>query len=195
MSKAVPLYIEAMSGDEKFVAKTGSTNYVNVWIKQAELSGKVGNVEPEADEELPQSFAQYKAVMMEILTLNNEQLNSAIFNPANTQNVARALGWPDFHIPGSEDRDKQYSEIARLLNMEMIEPEIGIDDDMVHAQVIRTWAVSSTGIATKQQNPDGYSNVVAHGMKHIQNMQTMQAEDATSPSGEPAPSNAASVVE
>lgn len=195
MSKAVPLYIEAMSGDEKFVQKSGSTNYVNVWIKQAELSGKVGDVEPEADEELPQSFAQYKAVLMELITMNNDQLNTAIFNPANTPQVARALGWPDFYIPGMDDRDKQYSEIARLLNMEQIEPEIGVDDDAIHSQVIRSWAVSSTGMATKVQNPDGYSNVIAHGMKHIQNMMAMQQEDITSPSGEPAPSNAASVVE
>jgi hypothetical protein len=195
MSKAVPLYVDAMSGDEKFVKKTGNTNFVNVWIKQQELTGKVGNVEPEIDEELPQSFAQYKAVLMEILTLNNDQLNSAIFNPQNAPNVTKALGWPEFHIPGADDRDKQFSEIARLLNMEQIEPEIGIDDDAVHAQIIRSWAVSSTGIATKVQNPEGYSNVVAHGLKHIQNMQTMMQDDSLSPSGEPSPSNAASVVE
>ena len=195
MSKAVPLYISGMSGDEKFVQKAGNTNYINIWIKQAELSGKVGNVEPESDEELPQSFAQYKAVLLELITLNNEQLNTAIFSPQNSPNVAKALGWSDFHIPGMDDRDKQYSEIARLLNMEQIEPEIGIDDDAVHAQVVRSWAVSSTGIATKQLNPQGYSNVIMHGVKHVQNMQTMQAEDTTSPSGEPAPSNAASIVE
>ena len=195
MAKAVPLYAEAMSGDEKFVEKSGASNYVNVWVKQAELTGKVGNVEPEADEELPQSFSQYKGVMMEILQMNNEMLNNAIFNPQNAPNVARALGWPDFHIPGMDDRDKQYSEIAKLLNMEIIEPEVGVDDDMVHIQTIRSWAVSPTGIAMKSQNPQGYSNVIMHGMKHLQNTQTMQAEDVTSPSGEPAPTNAASPVE
>lgn len=194
-SKAVPLFIEALVEDEKFVVKEGQTGYLNIWIKQAELNGKIGRVEPEASEELPSSFAQYKTILLELITLNNEALNSAIFNPANTPNVAKALGWAGFYLPGQDDRDKQYSEISLMLKGEWVEPEIGVDDDQTHISSIRTWAVSAAGRATKIDNPEGYNMVIQHGFKHYDNMMMMQAENSTTPAGEPPASNSGSIVE
>ncbi len=194
MGKAVPLFLSALSDDEKFVEKKGDTSFINVWIRQAELTGKVGRVEPDVNEELPTSFAQYKAVLMELLTLGNDNLNQAIFAPQNTPNVAKVLGWPDFHIPGMDDRDKQYWEISQLLQGIDVQPEIGVDDDMVHIQTCRSWAVSPTGIATKQENPDGYMMVMQHAMLHMQNQQGLTEDDAVSPGGEPPPSNAETPV-
>jgi hypothetical protein len=195
MSKAIPLYIDALVDDEKFVKKEGYTGFTNVWIRQAELSGKVGRVEPEANEELPSSFAQYKGILMELITLNNDAINQAVFNPQNTQNVARVLGWPEFYIPGQDDRDKQYGEISEILQGMEVTPEIGVDDDMVHLQTTRSWAVSPTGIATKKSNPEGYMKVVAHGKAHMDNMIKMREGNAFSQPGEPSPSNADTAVE
>lgn len=195
MSKAVPLFVDALVEDEKYVQRAGSTGFVNVWIRQAELNGKVGRVEPEANEELPQSFSQYKSLIMELMTMNNEQVNQAIFNPNNTQNLARILAWPDFHIPGQDDREKQYAEISEILQGIDVTPEIGVDDDMVHIQVCRSWCVSPTGMATKKANAEGYMNVVMHGKLHLENMYKMQQGDGLTPAGEPTPSNTDSAVQ
>lgn len=195
MSKAVPLYVNALVEDDKYVMREGNTGFLNVWIRQAELTGKVGRVEPEADEELPSSFSQYKQVLLDLMMLNNDQVNTAIFSPLNSKNVAKVLGWPDFHIPGQDDRDKQYAEISEMLQGNDVIPEVGVDDDMVHIQVCRNWCVSATGMATKKQNAEGYARVVAHGVAHLQNQQLMTSGESLTPAGEPAPSNTDSAVQ
>lgn len=195
MSKAVPLFVEALVEDEKYVMREGNTGFLNVWIRQAELTGKVGRVEPEANEELPASFSQYKQILMELMGMQNDQINAAIFNPANTGNVAKVLGWPDFHIPGQDDRDKQYGEIADMLQGIDVMPEVGVDDDMVHIQICRSWCVSPTGIATKKQNSEGYMKVVAHGQAHLENQYKMNEGNGLTPAGQPTPSNTDSAVQ
>ena len=120
--KAVPLYIHNMIEDEKYVdrSKQSETGFVNVWIRQTELTGKLGSVEADSEEELPMSSAQLKSLFVELMTLNNETINDGLFHPQNLPLMTKALGAPDFHIPGSDDRDKQFSEIAELLRGQAI---------------------------------------------------------------------------
>src|SRR6185295_9128925 len=91
-------------------------------IKQSELTGKIGRVEADAEEELPSSYAQIKSTIMELVTLNSDNINAALFDPANSPIIAKAIGIPDAKIPGADSRDKQIGEIAELLKGPPIPP-------------------------------------------------------------------------
>lgn len=177
MSKAVPLFIKSMVQDEKYVEKTGSgleASFVNVWIRKSQLEGKLGSVEADPEEDLPLSANQLKSVFMELITVNNDFMNEALYHPQNTPVIAKALGAPDFYIPGQDDRNKQYAEIAELINSQPIDEQtpsvmvdMVVDNHAVEAEVCRTFMISSTGLALRKFNPLGYMNVQLHYQMHV----------------------------
>jgi len=175
MYKATTQFVNAMVADEKFVTKTpqSSTGFVNTWIRQAELTGRVGRVEPEVDEELPVSYAQVKQTLMELLTLGNEELTNWIMHPNNSGIAAKAVGIP-LYIPGADARDKQMSEIAEMLNGPPLAegiPSVQInpltDQHEIEAETLLVFLNSSTGQAQKRINPAGIQNCEFHYMAHI----------------------------
>src|SRR5207244_9792268 len=52
-SKAIPLYMKLVKEDERFAQKDKLGNFVNTYIRKAELDGKIGDIELEPDEKLP----------------------------------------------------------------------------------------------------------------------------------------------
>ena len=164
MATSVTLFIKELKEDEKYSIPTsvGSTDYVNVWIRKHDLTGSVGRVEPDPEEELPESYQQIRGVLLELIGMDNEFLNEGLYHPSNSPIIAKAIGLRDFVIPGKDNRDKQLGEITELTKSGPISEEMSsvetdpIDDDLIHIQVIKSWAVSATGIAVKQINPEGY---------------------------------------
>jgi hypothetical protein len=190
---AVNLYIADMMEDEKIVSRSAqsSTGFVNEWIRQASLTGKIGRVEPDADEELPTSFSQVKQTLLDLITLNSDAINEGLFHPQNTKIIARAIGLPDVYIPGQDARDKEYAVIAELLKsgplpdgQPTIPVEPFVDDNMVAIQTIKSFLNTSEGLMIKQSNPMGYQNVVARLMAHMQAQQLQTAAEGDTTSGE-----------
>lgn len=193
VEKSVHLFVESMSEDERFVLpgdNQGETNYINVWIRRAELLGKVGDVEPEGAENFPVSTPQKQELLMRLIQMNNEFMSAAIFDPENRHLVADTLAYPDLYIPGEDQRVKQVREIQELIkgNMIMVEPEV--DDDAIHIQTIKNWAVGSTGLDAKMTNPQGYQMVLQHLREHEQLlMQKTVQQFESAPPGAPPPHN------
>ena len=176
MFKATTQFVNAMVVDEKLVTKTpqSSTGFVNTWIRQAELTGRVGRVEPEVDEELPVSYAQVKQTLMELLTLGNEELSNWIMHPNNSSIAAKAVGIP-LYIPGADARDKQMSEIGEMLQgqplaegMSSVQINPLTDQHEIEAETLLVFLNSPTGQAQKRINPGGILNCEFHYMAHIQ---------------------------
>lgn len=120
--KAIPMFIKETKnqGDERDVKQDKDGNFINVFIRKAELEGKIGKVEIEANENLPLTWSQQKDLIMEIFKAANPQLLAFLTAPENLPLVKQAIGLPDFYIPGEDDRNKQYDEIKILLNSEPI---------------------------------------------------------------------------
>jgi len=194
-SKAVKIYAKNMKTDEKIVKSQGKNSYVNVWIRKAEMTGEVGQVEPELSEQFPLAWAQKRDVMMRLLELNSDAINEALFHPENRQVVSELVGIPELTVPGNADRTKQLYEIYELLNAEPqqigvnpldgtpmlqatvpIEPEV--DEHMVHIAVIKEWCVSEIGMDQKMTNPPGYMNVIAHLQAHVETNQQQMMQQA-----------------
>jgi hypothetical protein len=178
MGKVVPQYIQCVleSGDEKHVTKNEVGNFINVHIRIAELQGKLGSIELESSEELPTSIGEKKQVIMELFGLNNPVILDALSTPENMPILRETIGLQEFNIPAERDREKQLQEIKLLLQMEPIpmngqeapsipiEPEI--DNNELEFILVRSWLKSEEGQLAKVENPQGYKNVLLHGMAH-----------------------------
>lgn len=189
--RAVTHYANGMLDDEKIVQKaTTGTGFVNIWIKQTQLGGKIGKIEPEVDEELPTSFAQNKAVMMELIALNNDIVNEGLFNSQNTPLLAKTIGLPELYIPGKDSRDKQYAEFSELLisgpiaeDQSTVPVDIDVDDHLVEIEACKSFLIGSSGRALKNINPMGRANIIAHLREHIAAQQFLTESQSTTPPG------------
>lgn len=123
IGKAVKSFAINMIEDEKYPVEQGSGNFVNVWVKQAQLTGdvNVGNAFCEASESLPMSWNEKRSVLIAMLQMGNEQVMAVLAHPENASLVARLIGLSELYIPGDDDRTKQLSEIALLVQEEPIE--------------------------------------------------------------------------
>jgi len=192
--KAIPLYMKEMKDDEKQVKKDEFGNFINVFIRKAELEGKIGSVELEANENLPITWNQQKDAIMELFNLNNDQVMQTLASPENMPFIKKAIGLSDYIIPGEDDRQKQYEEIQLLINSEpiempadpmmamqaqqmgmpppppielpSIEADFDIDNHLLEADICRRWLVSDAGRLCKTENPPGYKNVLLHMKMH-----------------------------
>lgn len=191
--KAIPAYIKEVRDDERSVRKDEFGNFVNVFIRKADLEGKIGSIELEANENLPITWSQQKDAIMGLLELNNEQINATLGSPENLPYLKRAIGLTEYIIPGEDDRQKQYEEIQQLINSEPIImppdpmqeqeammtgqepqpqefPSVEIDWDVdnheLEADICRRWLVSDAGRLCKLENPAGYKNVLLHMKMH-----------------------------
>lgn len=191
-AKAAKLYKEAMRGDEVYSKRLGADSFVDVWIRQSELSGKVGRALPELTEALPISFAAQKQTFMELIGLQNETINIALFDPNNSTYIKNLVGLKDLYIPGEEDRTKQLREIAQLVSqapVDNVDPmtlmpvkqasvpiDAGVDTDEIHIEVCNAFLKSDVGIYLKETNLPAYENVLLHKQMHEQNLQMMQEQ-------------------
>jgi hypothetical protein len=197
--KAIPAYIQEVKEDERNVERDADGNFINTFIRKAELEGKIGQVELEANENLTLTWSQQKDVIMQLLTAANPEILAVIGSPENLPMIREAIGLTDFFVPGEDDRNHQYDEIKQLMDsepmpnpMDPMNPELpSVDVDQMmenHAiefEICRKWAISPAGQQAKTDNPAGYKNVLLHAKQHydIMNMNMMQQPPAEGEQG------------
>lgn len=200
-SKAVPAYMKLIVEDEHFVKKDLYGNHINVWIRKAELAGKIGSIELEAADTIPISDEQKADIIMRLMEMNNQIVATALMTPENLPLLRKVIKIPEFVLPGEEDRQKQYEEIQQLIisepvvtepdpiQMEMafqagippqpmempsIIPDEELDNHEVESQICRSWLIGEAGRLAKEENPAGYKNVLLHYKLHIEMLQQQQ---------------------
>lgn len=203
--KVIPAYIECIVDKEKYVERDSSGNFINVVIHRSELEGKIGQIELEANENLPITFAQSKDVIMQMLQNQNPVIQQILMDPENSPLLYEAMGIPDLRIPGQDSRDKQYDEIKMLLQSEPIEqppdmfavedaqmagmpppepiptPSVPVeyfDNDQVELEICIKWINSEAGRQAKAEAPAGYENVILHARAHKDQIQMKMMEEA-----------------
>lgn len=199
-AKVIPAYIKTMKEDEKIVRKVGDT-YINDHIRVAELQGKLGEIELESSDELPQTQAQIRSTLTQLIQLNNPQILQWMADPINAETVRQALGLSQFKTPGQTSREKQLAEIKILLQNGPMQsggigpdgmpappepslmPEMMVDEHPVEIEICQEWLRSSSGQLAKVENKPGYENVVAHLQVHIQMQQQMNSMTSLTDAG------------
>jgi hypothetical protein len=198
LGKSINLFMEEMQVDERNVEKRKDGSFYNVFIRKAEMAGKIGKVELEANENLPLTWSQQKDVIMTLLQSSSPIIQQFIMAPENLTILREAIGLPEFFIPGEADAEAEYEEIQLLLQSEPIpnpmamdemammqaelsgqpiqpfnssipvEPEI--DNHVIRYEIDRAWLVSSAGRQAKIDNKPGYENVLLHAKEHLLNI-------------------------
>lgn len=188
--KACKEYARNLQYDEKYAKKTGNS-YVNVWIKRSELSGHIGSVEAETSDQFPTTLVQKRGLLLELLGLQNDQINAAIFHPENLDKITRILGFNEIYVPGEDQRNKQLYEISELAKSEPLPnvdqqgqpietssiPPEEIDDDAAHIATIDSYLLSDVGQALKVENEMGYQNIMLHRQEHQQAQQQKMLQE------------------
>ena len=167
MGKAVRSRAENLLEDENYVERK-SNSFENVWIRRANLTGKVGQVEPEPAEKFPMSWAQKRDALLELIQLKDETINSVLFDPANSEIMKQTFGFTELYIPGEADRTKQYREINDIIDGVQTMIDENIDDHMVHSEVTRLYLVSEIGDDLRKTNPEAFLMLIEHKKQHDQ---------------------------
>lgn len=171
MFKCARQFANNIKEDEHFAVKKNGS-YINVWVRKSELLGKIGQIEPEANEQLPQTWMQKRDFIMQLVQLQDPNIGAILLHPNNSELLKKITGMPEFYIPGEHDRNKQWAEYyllsqqAPLGDRPSIEPDLDIDDHYAEMQVLKNILVSPTGIALYQSFPTGYTNCVLHYKAH-----------------------------
>lgn len=200
--KAVPMYIKEVQEDEKDVQRDDNGNFINVFIRKAELEGKIGKVELEANENLPITWNQQKDIVMQLLKAGVPEVLQILGAPENLPVIRNAIGLVDFYVPGEDDRTKQYDEIKQLLNSEPIpdpatgqempsvEIDVDYDNHAIEFEICRSWITGEAGRQAKIDNQNGYRNVLLHGKLHLNQMRQLQASQPSKGAAPPEKPNA-----
>lgn len=184
--KVIPMFIEVTKhqADDRDVQKDRNGNFINVFIRKAEMEGKIGKVELEANENLPMTWAQQKDTLMQLLQAGNPEILSMLGAPENLAILREHIGLTDFYVPGDDDVRKTYEDIKQLLNSTPIptgdpmNPEApSVEADPVYGnpqigfEIVRKWVISEAGQDAKINNQDGYRNVLMYGNSLHQQLQ------------------------
>jgi hypothetical protein len=205
--KVIPMYIKELKDDERAVELDEQGNFINVFVRMAELEGHIGRVELEANENLPMTWSQRKDTYMQLLEAQNPKILESLTSPENIKNLAEAIGLDDFIIPGQNDVDKQQEEIVALVNSEPIQqppseeqmlmavmqgqdpsqlpptelPSVEIDYDLdnhqVEADICRAYLIGPAGRMLKLENPQAYKNVLLHMKAHLEAIKQKMMEE------------------
>jgi len=97
------------------------------WIRLADLKGNLFSY-PETDEQYPTLWSQQRAVLLQLLTNPDPQIQAVLGHPENMALLKRLIGLEEFVIPDEESRTKQYREIAQLVSEA---PVVARSDDAV----------------------------------------------------------------
>jgi len=209
--KVIPMFIQEVKDDEKDVQRDKNGNFFNVFIRKAELEGKIGKVELEANENLPMTWHQVKDVIMTLLQTGQPEILNIIGAPENLPAIRSAIGLTDFFIPDEDEIEDTYDVIKRLNNSEPImappdpmmeqaalmqglpvppptempsvEPEPDIDNPELRWRICRGWLLSEAGRQAKMDNEAGYRNVLLYAK--AQKMLSMPPPMAPAPNGAP----------
>ncbi len=178
-SKSVNAMIEDIlhyNEGEKLVTK-GDTGFENMVVLPEELAGHAGRVEPELSDQFPITADQKKALILQLISLQSDMVNSVIAHPSNSKYVVQGIGLPDITIPGEQQRVRALRRIRELLKsgpvpmpdgqggeikIPSLEPEEEIDDEVVQIEVFKSYLASEKGISAHLKNPEGYDNCKAY---------------------------------
>lgn len=165
------------------------------WIRLADLKGNLFSY-PETDEQYPTLWAQQRAVLLQLMSSPEPQIQAMLANPENLALVKRLIGLEDLIVPNEESRTKQYREIAQLVaetpvvrrddasgvevTLPSIVPDEFADNHAVELDVCLRWFSSDAGQVAKIEAPGGYANVRAHALFHRDYLRKQQAQQQQS---------------
>lgn len=178
--------LKELNRDENFTKLEGNGNFVNVWVKRASLNGKVGKVEPEASEQLPQSWAQKKDLIFQLMTTGIPEVLAVLTHPQNAGLIKSTLGLNELFIPGEDNSIRQYKEFQLLSQGIQVPTNPLVDDEDVHIRVLQHILEGPLGESLAEE---GMNASMMHLQMHMESMAQKAAADMSQQPGNQPPEN------
>ena len=194
MSLAVDCFRMNRPMDVEVTLLGAGSAFESKWIRLADLKGSLFS-HPETDEQYPTLWAQQRAVLLQLMSSPEPQIQAMLSNPENLALVKRLIGLEELIIPDEESRTKQYREIAQLVaetpvvkrndasGVEVVLPSIVpdefADNHAIELDVCLRWFSSDAGQVAKIEAPAGYANVRAHALFHRDYLRKQQKQAQT----------------
>ena len=159
--------LKTFNQDEKYTKQEGSGNFVNVWIRKTSLNGKVGRVEPEASEQLPQSWAQKKDIIFQLMTTGVPEILAVLTHPQNAGFMKNILGLNELFIPGEDNSVRQYKEFQLLSQGIQVPINPLVDEEEIH---ISTLQHILEGPLSDGLSEEGHAASMQHLQLHMESM-------------------------
>lgn len=193
MLLAVDCFRRNRPNDVEVTLLGAGSAFESKWIRLADLKGNLFSY-PETDEQYPTLWSQQRAVLMQLISTPDPQIQAVLSHPENMALIKRLIGLEEFVIPDEESRTKQYREIAQLvgevpvvkrddqsgveLMLPSIMPDEFADNHVVELEICMRWFSADAGQVAKIEAPAGYANVRAHAMFHREYMLKQQRQAA-----------------
>lgn len=186
MEKSVRSFIENMRTDENYAQQSGA-NFVNIWIRRSEAIGNIGRVFSESSEQFPLSWTQKRGVLFDLMKLNKQPIDGAIFQAENIEFVHSIMGLDGLHIPGEDDRNKQLSEIVDMIRGNPVQIDALIDEHEIHIMTIKSYLKTAEGQDLKKTNQMAYMMIMEHLQAHMMALQASMMAQAPPSVEKPGP--------
>ena len=178
--------LKELGMDENFAKREGG-GFVNVWIRQASLTGKIGRCEPESADQLPITWAARKDAMMQLMSLNNDAVLQVLAHPRNSGILKDAYGISDLYIPGEDSRLRQLEEFKDLSQGIPIPINEMVDNNAIHAETLKSLLEGPEGRMLSQE---GMMASIQHLAAHEEVLAAQQArqiaeQQAAAPESKP----------
>jgi hypothetical protein len=181
MMLAVDCFRRNRPNDVEVTLLGAGAAFESKWIRLADLKGNLFSY-PETDEQYPTLWSQQRAVLLQLISNPDPQIQAVLAHPENMALMKRLIGLEEFVIPDEESRTKQYREIAQLVAevpivqrdsaggaetvLPSIVPDEFADNHQVELEICKRWFAADAGQVAKIEAPAGYANVRAHAMMH-----------------------------
>ena len=189
-TKSYAQYLLDNQQDVSYTIKSGNqrqgSSFESVWIRHTNLTGKIGEVHPEANEGFPLTQAQKRDFIYNLIKNNDPIFVPILQHPENAAALAKWVGIPELHIPGADSRNKQLAEIQTMIrNSQGLEdqalqqttvPVQGSDDHAIEVATIRAYLATPAGLDLYEHNNAAYTDIQAHMMEHLEYVNQMNAE-------------------
>lgn len=196
MEEMVRMFVGMMVQDEHYTKRIGD-NYLTIWIRKSQMTGKIGGVESEVSDSFPMSIQQKQALVERLIELNNPQINAALYSPENRRVLQYIFSINELKMPGANQIYKQVYEINEMIKtgtgpvvpMQVSSVPIDplVDDDAIHIAACKDFLVDDMGLELKKQKPEIYADIQTHLAMHQKNLQlkTLTQFEGTGPGQQP----------
>jgi hypothetical protein len=165
MQVAVQTFRDNRTEDAQLPFKKAGGDFDAKRIRLADLQGNT-QARPEPDETYPRLKSQQKAVLQQLMAIDDPMIQKFFGVPKNQELLLSTLGLTDYEMPDATSRVKQLKEIDQLLQGQpvMILP---LDNHAAEAEEVIRWCSADEGLEAKMANEAGFAMVMQHGIQHM----------------------------
>ena len=150
--------VPILGEDNEFQAKA---------IRLEDLRGNI-QARPEADETFPRLKSQQRAVLQQLMALDDPFIQQALTDPSNIGYLKGVFGLTELNVPGEDSRNKQMRAIDQMLKDIPVQVNELLDNHQVAMAETKRWYNSDAGQEAMLENPQGVAMVEQNYQMHLQ---------------------------